>query len=222
MTREQAMKKIRKCLALAGSSNPHEAAAAMRQAQRLMRKYGIDEEAVELSQVEQHGASVAARSAPGWVVMLADVAAEAFSCRIFFKRRNIEQAIFMGVGAQPQVASYAFTILRRQLAADRQKFYRKTRGKRANRIGRSDQFAFAWIAAVSDELLRFADKVPAIVDQAFAMTERELGLVTMKPKQHGNGQIDLTALAAGERAGSKVRLRQGVDGCSPKQIGSAP
>ena len=30
MTRDEALKKIKKCLALAASANPHEAAAAMR------------------------------------------------------------------------------------------------------------------------------------------------------------------------------------------------
>lgn len=43
MDKKAAIEKIRKCLALAKSANEHEAAAALRQAQALMRKYGVED-----------------------------------------------------------------------------------------------------------------------------------------------------------------------------------
>src|SRR5690348_8415840 len=39
----RAMEKIRKCLALSKSANEHEAAAALRQAQKLMQMHDLDE-----------------------------------------------------------------------------------------------------------------------------------------------------------------------------------
>ncbi|PIA66345.1 hypothetical protein CDR19_15110, partial [Ectopseudomonas toyotomiensis] len=39
MDRKKALDKVKKCLALANSSNPNEAAAAMRQARAMMEKY---------------------------------------------------------------------------------------------------------------------------------------------------------------------------------------
>ena len=41
--KDTALAKIKKCLALAASPNPHEAAAATRQAQKLMAEYGLTE-----------------------------------------------------------------------------------------------------------------------------------------------------------------------------------
>ena len=41
MTRDEALDKIKKCLALAASPEAHEAAAALRQAQKLMAQFGL-------------------------------------------------------------------------------------------------------------------------------------------------------------------------------------
>lgn len=49
--RARALEKIKKCIALSGSSNPHEAEAAMRQARKLMEKYRL-----EISDVHAAGA----------------------------------------------------------------------------------------------------------------------------------------------------------------------
>lgn len=43
MDRDRALDRVRKCLELSSSPNPHEAAAAMRQAQKLMRQHSITE-----------------------------------------------------------------------------------------------------------------------------------------------------------------------------------
>ena len=43
--------KIKKCLSLSQSDNPHEAASALRQAQALMRKHGLDEVAMANAEV---------------------------------------------------------------------------------------------------------------------------------------------------------------------------
>jgi len=48
---EKILGKIKKCLALATSSEPHEAAAAMRQAQKLMELHGIGQIDVKRSDI---------------------------------------------------------------------------------------------------------------------------------------------------------------------------
>lgn len=47
--KEKIIDKIKKCLALGKSNNAHEAAAALRQAQKLMEKHGLSEEDLEKS-----------------------------------------------------------------------------------------------------------------------------------------------------------------------------
>lgn len=46
MTREKVLDRIRKCLALSKSANEHEAAAALRQAQKMMDQHGVSEDDV--------------------------------------------------------------------------------------------------------------------------------------------------------------------------------
>ena len=48
---EKILDKIKKCLALASSANEHEAAAALRQAQKLMAQFGLTETDVTLADV---------------------------------------------------------------------------------------------------------------------------------------------------------------------------
>ena len=53
MNRDDALKKIKKCLALGRSASEHEAAAAMRQAQKLMEQFGLREQDVSLADVAE-------------------------------------------------------------------------------------------------------------------------------------------------------------------------
>lgn len=45
------LSKIKKCLALSSSDNPHEAAAAMRQAKALMDKHGVSANHITMSEI---------------------------------------------------------------------------------------------------------------------------------------------------------------------------
>ena len=65
MDKEKVLDKIKKCLALGESANEHEAAQAIRQAQMLMKKYGISEIDIELSAVNEKGVACAS-SLPTW------------------------------------------------------------------------------------------------------------------------------------------------------------
>ena len=47
---EKILDKIKKCLALASSANEHEAAAALRQAQKLMQAHGLTDQDVAAAQ----------------------------------------------------------------------------------------------------------------------------------------------------------------------------
>ena len=53
MEHEKIIDKIKKCLALSNSDNPHEAAAGLRQAQKLMQMHGLNELDIELSDVQE-------------------------------------------------------------------------------------------------------------------------------------------------------------------------
>ena len=86
MTRDQALSKIKKCLALAQSGNAHEAAAGMRQAQKLMAEHELGELDVTLSQVGEGKTDVRSSYKNLWEVQLVNLVAESFGCFHFFQQ----------------------------------------------------------------------------------------------------------------------------------------
>ena len=75
----RALDKIKKCLRLAKSDNANEAAAALRQAQKLMAKHGLNDVDVQLADVTRHRAKSGAVShPPRWMWLLMSLIKEAF------------------------------------------------------------------------------------------------------------------------------------------------
>ena len=117
--------KIKKCLALSASANEHEAAAALRQAQKLMELHGVTDEDVLASQAGEAGAKAGAVTKPAeWEAKLAGRIGQAFGCQVVFSRRTWSTAEwrFIGAGASSEVAAYAFKVLLRQARTARQTY----------------------------------------------------------------------------------------------------
>jgi len=143
--------KIKKCLALAASANEHEAAAALRQAQKLMEQHGLTDEDVLASQASEIGAKAGALTKPAeWEATLASRIGQAFGCRVVFSRRTWSTAEwrFIGAGASSEVAAYAFKVLLRQARTARQT-YITTALKRVRKPSvktvRADLFCAGWV-----------------------------------------------------------------------------
>lgn len=157
MDKKTAIEKIRKCLALSKSAEPHEAAAAMRQAQKLMQEFGIEHpELIEAGITEEWAKSAVTSKPARYEVVLASAVAQAFACEIVFSRRlsKSQRAIdggysFIGASPAPEVASYTFAVLLRQLTRAR-KEYIKTALKRhtKNKRTAADLFCEGWVIAV--------------------------------------------------------------------------
>lgn len=144
------LEKIKKCLALAQSSNPHEAAAALRQAQAMMEKHGIEHADVELSEIGKFSTNASGgKTVAQWEHRLVKAVADTFGVVPLFsdgktvvwrttwrdkagnvvsekKRRATKRGeiVFVGRKNRAEVAVYAYQSLRRQLDAAR-KAYRK-------------------------------------------------------------------------------------------------
>lgn len=117
MADDKILDKIKKCLALASSANEHEAAAALRQAQKLMEQHGLTDQDVLASQASEAGAKAGAVTKPAqWEATLAARIANAFGCELVFSRRTWTTAEwrFIGAGSAPEVATYAYQVLLRQ------------------------------------------------------------------------------------------------------------
>jgi len=202
MTLHKIIDKICKCFRLAESSNPNEAAAALRQAVSLMQKYDINEEQVEsyeqsINQMNETAVNSCSTSKPAyWIIALSNLVAETFDCRVYIsrKKQTKPEFIFIGVDNRPEVASYLYTILYRSLGRARAHFMRditvdktiepgveavKERRRRAN------VFAQAWLFRVSVKVKRFksnkADKVSKPVDD---YVNKKYGATTDYQREH--------------------------------------
>ncbi|CAN5435755.1 DUF2786 domain-containing protein [soil metagenome] len=230
MTRDEALKKIKKCLALAKSTNPNEAAIAMRQAQRLMAEHAVNADDVALSDVHTVTCSTRTNSQPRWEVRLAGMIASAFGCDLIWllgskllglRRVTHREVVFIGVGSAAQIAGYAWDVLSRQCAKGRLEHIRKqpSRCKQMTLTARGDAFAMGWVAAASDKLEKFAgpEHEQRLIEQYKAATWPEVG--SLKPKDRTVGRnVSDNDLHSGYLAGLDAQLDRGVDGMPEQRL----
>jgi len=235
MEKAKALDKIRKCLRLARSSNPHEAAAALRQAQALMREYGVDDAELLASEArEARARSRAARNPVDWEVMLANMIAACFGCEIIFRgglglrgygaffRRNVQHGeyAFIGAGVHAEIAAYAFAVLLRQAARARAQ-YIATKLKRcgpASKTRRADEFCRYWTVAVNKKVAALVPTTQQALAVAAYRAKHYPSTLTSEGRERSAGQLAdrLHGFTEGERA----RLHHGVGGSAAPQIES--
>lgn len=224
MTRDQALSKIKKCLALAGSTNPHEAAAGMRQAQKLMSEHGLNESDVELSDVATATCSARTNSQPRWEANLAHMISAAFGCDMLWNRtgRYVEwrivhkcEVIFIGLGAAAQIAGYAWDVLSRQCAKARLAHIRKqpARCKPITLTARGDAFASGWVIGVQSKLDAFTipERNMLLIEQYKAATWPETTSKESKDRTAGRN-VSMNDCHEGYMAGKNAELNRGMDG----------
>lgn len=159
MDKQKIITKIQKCLRLAESGNPNEAAAALRQAQGMMRKYSISEAEIQSLQIEESSASSGGYyNPPYWALALSQLVAEAFDCQVFLARRETSHPQFRYIGLQhaASVAAYSFTVLYRQLRQARRVFMRELALDDKREIRRQGNvFAQAWLYRITSVVAEF-------------------------------------------------------------------
>ncbi len=107
------IEKIRKLLALANSTNEHEAALAAGHAQRLLSEHNLamaDIETKHPSQTADKVETSVAKTLPKWVRNLSSGVCSAFDCQAIHHPAQ-GKLTFIGVGADVQVAAYSFAYL---------------------------------------------------------------------------------------------------------------
>ena len=225
MTRDEALDKIKKCLALAASPEAHEAAAALRQAQKLMAQFGLTEADVTLADVSE--VRQLAQNAPlvAWEAMLAGLVASAFGCDHYtslrpqlgvgLKVRNRRHFVFVGVGPAAEIAGYAFDLLSRQCARDRRRHIalQPKTCKPKTKVARGDLYAEGWLAGIRDKLDRFAggERDTALIAQY--MGQRHPGMQSADVKDRTKGKnVRANDWHDGRDAGRRADLSHGVAG----------
>lgn len=159
MDHAKVIDKICKCLRLSESGNPNEAALALRQAQRLMTAYGISESELATARITEAGLDAGdAYSPPFWRLALANLVADTFDCRVLVQRRYGRRPVyrFLGLEYTPEVATYTFDVLLRQLEQARDGFCATLQGlEEAEQARRGEVFCQAWLFRVARTIAEF-------------------------------------------------------------------
>lgn len=212
------IRKIEKCLALSKSSNEHEAAAALRQATKLMEAYNITPEALAGAKIGETEANTDAWTRPPmWEMHLLATIRSAFGCECILRLGNsdfkrLTRVVYVGVKHQAQLAAYAHDVLRRQVVKARTKYTSELPSymSRGDKIKRGESFSVGYIENIKKQVTALA--VPP--DQASAisaMKDRLLGNSTSKynPAQRG---LNYEAMLAGQQAGKGASLHRPMNG----------
>jgi len=224
--RDKILDKIKKCLALAASSNPHEAEAAFRQARKLMELHGISDLDVQASQAEERRARAGAEAKPSnWETALASKIADAFGCKVIFSPgrwtnagRQPGEWCYVGCGAAPEVAQYAFAVLHRQARRSREAHIksRLKRCKPAIKTRRADLFSDGWVRAVAGTIAAFVanDQQEAAIGAYMATHYPSLAELASLNRNDGRKlrDHDYHDLVAGHESGRNAQLSRGVAG----------
>ena len=124
MIKDQLLEKIKKLLALSNSSNPHEAAAALLRAQKLMEKYNIEKESLsvgdsDISYIEL--IPIKGLTTKRINKYIGSIIAKAFGVEAVYLalRSSVEKIIFFGHMDVLETCEYIYTILARSILAAR-------------------------------------------------------------------------------------------------------
>ena len=213
----RALEKIAKCFALAESSNPYEAEAALRQARKLMEKHQLTEQDVATHEIRQYELKIgdAGREPPAWCIQLAEVCASAMHSLLVIRHGASGQyLIFVGLQDHADWAAYAWQVLHRQLKLARREYTSSLkRCRMATRRRRGDLFARAWIQAVRELITDFSGlDEPARKRLEQWRDEQFDSLRTFEPAESKVSTRDHTAIRAGFSAGRRARLHRPVTG----------
>jgi hypothetical protein len=221
MEKKDIIEKICKCLALANSANANEAAAALVKAQSLMEKYGVPRQDVDLAEIGSKTADAHnSKALPAYIGMLITLIDRAVGCEAVLLpdwtwrgyRTSVE---FIGVKPRPEIAAYAFDVLRRQLVRSRKQFVASLskRMKRANKIRLADNWAEGWVMGAAKKVVNvtISDEDRRRIKDWKDRKLGELESCKSRPAKR-MGQRGTMALIAGLVEGENVRIHPAATG----------
>ncbi|SER36966.1 MULTISPECIES: DUF7168 domain-containing protein [Pseudomonas] len=236
--RDRIMRKIKHCLALSKSANEHEAAAAMRQAQALMRKFRLTDMDVKVSDVGETKSDIEMARRPLWDMALSTLVGDVFGCRVLdrstwsdAKGCRVKLAVFIGVNPAPEIAKYAYESLYRQLKKARASYVadiRSMRGRqRPTPETQGNHFAIGWLYAVEEKIRALVptgedgepEQVSASDSKALIAIESNdkalidaylAGRVIKKARDTRTPDLDPFSQYAGMLAGERAVINPGV------------
>ena len=219
MDKDDILRKIEKCLALAKSSEPAEAAAALRQAQALMREHGVSQLEAQAIGARECSVKAAAASPSRHEAYLAGLVADAFGCELILASGGILSGgvVWLLVGCSPnvEVAQYTLQVLLRLMARARAEHIKaklKRCGPRTRRLVPMPSARAGSRRSPLVPRMESSGDQKAAIEAHMQLNHPNLGKFT--PRSRDAGARGWADQVAGHRAGAGVQLHQGVGASS--------
>lgn len=224
MEQAQIIDKIRKLLALAHSSNEHEAALAAGHAQRLLSEHNLamaDIEAAHRPDRADRVEAVVSKTLPKWVRHLSAGVSNAFDCQAIHHPATGKMT-FIGVGADVQIAAYTFSYLDRTIRKLCSTYMKHHVGSTIANRRRELMRQSYYLGAVSTITARLREQKAQTPVTTGALVPLKEGLIRQAMRELGNirimhsrrSYISSDAYCKGQSDGSQVGINQGIAGGS--------
>ncbi|WP_413112837.1 DUF2786 domain-containing protein [Thaumasiovibrio sp. DFM-14] len=217
--RRKALKKIAKCLELGNSANVNEAAQAIKMAHRLMLKYGLDKEDIDLIKM---GKTISQTLLP------ADVSNQILKiirginrkfgveC-VLTNHKGLKKAEFIGVAERAIFAAFAFDIVYREMNQQTGQFRNSFAGSGTDNVTvtrRVNSFVAGWLEGALEKLPELCgkddhdSKIKSYIDREFENIDRE----TFKQQLKEAMAAMTEDYEKGMKKGRTIRINQPVGG----------
>jgi len=235
MNKKTVIEKIKKCLALSKSANQHEAAAALRQAMAFMEKYKIDADDPELLGIVEASILGSGSQKPTvFEAVLANSIAKMMGCKAILSGdikitkdlsfKKVAAWKFIGIDPAPEIASYAFDVLYRQLKKARSVFISENLKRvqiKANKVKRADLFCEGWVLEAT-KLVSDLNPDKEKMEQIQAFVQQKHKVRNSEPtdrnkKTNTNTDRAQNDLHAGRQAGKSAKLNNAMNGGAPME-----
>ncbi|RKF22218.1 DUF2786 domain-containing protein [Alginatibacterium sediminis] len=226
--RQKALQKIAKCLELGNSANVHEAAQAIRMAQSLMRKHGLDQTDIELIQMGKTSTQTLLPSDVGQNILriIRGINSRFGVEAVLVNHKGLKRAEFVGNADRAIFAAFAFDIVYREMNQQVGSFRNSFAGSGTDNLTvsrRTASFTAGWLEGALEKLpdLRSGDRsshMDDYLDEMFEKLDRE----TFKAQLKASMAKVTPDFEKGIKKGRKISVSRPVEGARAKaQIGSS-
>lgn len=223
-TKRKALKKIAKCLELSNSSNINEAAQAIKMAQSLMKKYGLDQDDIDFIKMGQTTSKTLLPtniSNPILKIIRGINTRFGVEC-VLTNHKGLKKAEFIGDAERSIFAAFAFDIVYREMNEHVGQFRNSFQGTKTNQseiLKRTHSFTFGWLEGALEKLPHIAPedlsdkKMKDYIDRQFENIDRE----TFKQQLKQAMQNITDDYEKGMKKGKQIRINRPVSGQNDKK-----
>lgn len=208
---ESHIDKIKKCLQLAGNnSSAHEVENALKMAQRLALKAGINIEDIELdsakrkAEIEQDGIDQTTKTCPSWRYYICKIIADNFRTSVYIAKGHRESSLkVIGLPEDVQITKEVFAYAENAYLRLSKQYIDEV--KKTRSLDRSLS-----IRLKNDYFHGFKKGL----EEAFAENVKELGLIVLKPEEVGEWISDncrTNRVAGVKRLGNQEAIGRGMN-----------